>query len=113
MKSAALKSVCWFRYVNDTVIIWNHGKQTFEDFLIHLSSHHTHGNLGNREGLSVTILDVMVCRKENGCIGHKVYRKLAHTDRNLNNDSNHHPRQKEAMIKLCSAGHNGSPIHNI
>ena len=28
----------WFRYVDDTFAIWNHGEEKLEDFLNHLNS---------------------------------------------------------------------------
>ena len=44
-------------------------------------------------------LDVMVLRKTDLRLGHKVYRKPTHTDRYLHKNSNHQPRQKRDIIK--------------
>ena len=34
------KPMCWFRYVDDTFVIWPHGKQKLEEFLNHLNGIH-------------------------------------------------------------------------
>ena len=44
-------------------------------------------------------LDVLILRRANGSLGHKVYRKPTHTDRYLHKLSNHHPRQKRTVVK--------------
>ncbi|XP_074027676.1 uncharacterized protein [Leptinotarsa decemlineata] len=51
----------------------------------------THGTLA--------FLNVLVNRREDGTLGHKVYKKLTHTDRFLNKISNHQPQQKRRAIK--------------
>lgn len=43
-------------------------------------------------------LDVEVMRKEDGTLGHTVYRKPTHTNRYLHADSHHHPAQKRGLI---------------
>jgi hypothetical protein len=32
--------VCWFRYVDNTLVIWPHGQEKLEDFLNHLNGLH-------------------------------------------------------------------------
>ena len=39
------KPVCWFRYVDDTFVIWPHGKQELGQFLNHLNGIHKNINL--------------------------------------------------------------------
>jgi hypothetical protein len=34
------KPLCWFRYVDDTFVIWPHGPGKLNDFLDHLNSVH-------------------------------------------------------------------------
>jgi hypothetical protein len=34
------KTVCWFRYVDDTFVIWPHGQDKLTEFLNHLSGLH-------------------------------------------------------------------------
>jgi hypothetical protein len=38
LESAPLKPRCWFRYVDDTFVIWPHGPDKLKDFLHHLNS---------------------------------------------------------------------------
>jgi hypothetical protein len=40
LESAPLKPCCWFRYVDNTFIIWQHGPDKLKDFLHHLNSTH-------------------------------------------------------------------------
>ncbi|ENN80003.1 hypothetical protein D910_11051 [Dendroctonus ponderosae] len=47
-------------------------------------------------------LDVLVTRKTNGKLAHRVYRKPTHTDRYLHSGSNHHPSQKRGVIKTIT-----------
>jgi hypothetical protein len=37
---ATHKPACWFRYVDDTLVIWPHGQAKLEDFLIHVNGLH-------------------------------------------------------------------------
>jgi retron-type reverse transcriptase len=41
LDSASHKPLCWFRYVDDTFVIWPHGPDKFKEFLYHLNSIHT------------------------------------------------------------------------
>ena len=47
---------------------------------------------------SLPFLDIFIQRKEDGTLGHQVYRKPTHTDLYLNGLSHHHPSQKRAVI---------------
>jgi hypothetical protein len=40
LESAPLKPRCWFRYVDDAFVIWQHGPDKLKDFLHHLNSIH-------------------------------------------------------------------------
>ena len=40
MEQAVLKPVCWFRYVDDTFVIWPHGQEKLTEFLNHLNRIH-------------------------------------------------------------------------
>lgn len=85
-----LKSVCWLRYIDDTFTIWVYGEEELSCFLDDLNGVHpriqftvekeTHGQLA--------FLDVLVTKKIDGgsC------------------ESNHHLRQKHAIMKPCEPG---------
>jgi hypothetical protein len=40
LESAPLKPRCWFRYGDDTFVIWQHGPDKLKDFLYHVNSIH-------------------------------------------------------------------------
>ncbi|XP_018576512.1 uncharacterized protein LOC108915047 [Anoplophora glabripennis] len=62
---------------------------------------------------ALPFLDVLVERKPDGTLGHRVYRKPTHTDRYLNAESHHHPAQKQGIINtlIHQAGIIGEPRH--
>ncbi|KAJ4441105.1 hypothetical protein ANN_10955 [Periplaneta americana] len=101
LEAATLKPSCWFRYVDDTFVIWPHGERSLMDFLSQLNSFHTQVQftMETEKDGRLPFLDVMVQRRTDGTLGHDVYRKPTHTDRYLHKTSNHHPGQKRAMMK--------------
>jgi len=40
IEKATHKSACWYRYVDDTFVIWSHGQEKLMDFLNHLNGIH-------------------------------------------------------------------------
>jgi hypothetical protein len=38
LESAPLKICCWFRYIDNSFVIWQHGPNKLRDFLHHLNS---------------------------------------------------------------------------
>jgi len=101
LSSAVMKPTCWLRYVDDTFVIWSHGKDELDRFLTHINSIHKNiqFTMETENNNKLPFLDVLVSRREDGTLGHCVYRKPTHTDRYLHKDSNHHPRQKRAVLK--------------
>ncbi|KAJ8910176.1 hypothetical protein NQ315_016187 [Exocentrus adspersus] len=82
---APTKSKCWFRYVNDTFVIWPHGRGRLQEFLGHLNSINPRiqFTMEVEEDGKLPIMDV----------------QPTYTDRYLNKDFNHHRRQKRGIIK--------------
>ncbi|XP_060520792.1 uncharacterized protein LOC132698616 [Cylas formicarius] len=101
LNTAQKKPKCWFRYVDDTFVIWSHGEKELQIFLAHLNSinNKIKFTMETEKDGRLAFLDVQVERRPNGKLGHKVYRKPTHTERYLNKLSNHHPRQKMGVIK--------------
>ena len=101
LDTAPLKPKLWLRYVDDTFVIWSHGRNELERFLNHLNSRHPNIKFTMETELEgkLPFLDVLVIKKPTGELGHTVYRKATHTDRYLNANSNHHPAQKRTVIK--------------
>ncbi|XP_011860821.1 PREDICTED: uncharacterized protein LOC105557975 [Vollenhovia emeryi] len=100
LKKAPLKPSTWFRYVDDTFVIWNHGRETLPQFLTFINSQHPNiqFTMETEQDSQIPFLDVMVRRNENGTLSHNVYRKPTHTDRYLHANSHHHPAQMNSVI---------------
>jgi Reverse transcriptase (RNA-dependent DNA polymerase) len=105
IRTARLKPKCWLRYVDDTFVIWPHGRNTLEEFLDHLNAGHPSISLTMEleEEKKLPFLDVLVSREPGGRLGHSVYRKKTHTDRYLHAESHHHPSQKMAVVNTLVA----------
>ncbi|XP_054718629.1 uncharacterized protein LOC129228027 [Uloborus diversus] len=100
LASVTKKPEVWFRYVDDTSAVWRHGEEDLQLFLQHLNSIHPsiQFTMEKESNNQLPFFDVLVTKKEDGTLGHQVYRKPTHTDRYLHKKSNHHPRQKMAVI---------------
>ncbi|XP_015124857.1 uncharacterized protein LOC107046694 [Diachasma alloeum] len=100
LKSAPLKPLVWFRYVDDTLVLWKHGADTLPQFLNFINSQHPSikFTMEIEEQKSLPFLDVLVHRNEDGSLGHRVYRKPTHTDRYIHAFSHHYPSQKTSVI---------------
>jgi hypothetical protein len=94
------KPLCWFRYVDDTFVIWPHGPDRLKDFLDHLNGIHQNiqFTMGMERDGRVPFLDIDIYRRPNGSLGHRVYRKPTHTNLYLNSSSHHHPSNKHAVL---------------
>ncbi|CAK9823993.1 hypothetical protein ANTRET_LOCUS2231 [Anthophora retusa] len=100
LKEAPLQPSTWLRYVDDTFIIWTHGQNSLPTFLNFLNSLHPkiQFTMEIETDGQLPFLDVLVTKKQDGSLGHRVYRKLTHTDRYLHAHSHHHPAQKNSVI---------------
>ncbi|XP_018561026.1 uncharacterized protein LOC108903364 [Anoplophora glabripennis] len=71
LASTTLKPKCWYRYVDDTFIIWPHGRNTVAYFLDHINGIHLDIQLvyhGSGENAALPLLDVLVERKPDGSL---------------------------------------------
>ncbi|XP_018571050.1 protein cortex-like [Anoplophora glabripennis] len=73
LESTTLKPKCWYRYVDDTFIIWPHGRNTVVDFLDHISGIHPdiQFTMELEKNAALPFLDVLVERKPDGTLGHR------------------------------------------
>ena len=53
---------------------------------------------GKEEEGHLPFLDIDICRKADGSLGHKVYRKPTHTSLYLRQNSHHHPANKQSVL---------------
>ncbi|XP_076659914.1 uncharacterized protein LOC143363201 [Halictus rubicundus] len=101
LNDAPLKPTQWFRYVDDTFVVWSHGRDTLDNFLQYINSLHPNIQFTmeiENTDRSLPFLDVLITRKPDGSLGHQVYRKPTHTNRYLHASSHHHPAQKNSVI---------------
>ena len=100
IEQATYKPVCWFRYVDDTFVIWPHGQEKLEDFLVHLSGlrNKIQFTMEKEEEGHLPFLDIDIYRKTDGSLGHKVYQKSTHTNLYLHQNSHHHPANKQSVL---------------
>ena len=104
LDSYPLKPSRWKRYVDDTNVVWPHGEDELRKFLTHLNniSPNIKFTMELEENRSIPFLDVLLTRKEDGTLGHEVFRKKTHTDSYLHADSHHHPSQKIGVLNTLA-----------
>lgn len=101
LDSYPLKPKFWVRFVDDTSVNWPHGDKELKNFLNHLNStsEDIKFTIEMEENNCIPFLDILLIRNKDGSIGHKVFRKKAHTDNYLHADSHHHPAQKMGVLQ--------------
>ncbi len=108
LATAALKPGFWFRYVDDRLSSWCHGLDNLhgfdnlQRFLDHINSLHPSIKFTyevQKDDKTIPYLDVLFTVREDGSLGHKVYRKPTHTDRYLHSNSFQHPSIKNSVCK--------------
>ena len=104
LDSAPLKPKLWLRYIDDTFIIWNHGREKLKLFLDHLNSvsESIKFTMEVEESNSLPFLDVLVKKNPNGHMSFDVYRKKTHTDRYLHAASHHPPAQLSGVVNTLT-----------
>jgi hypothetical protein len=102
LESAPLKPRCWFHYVDDTFVIWQHGPDKLKDFLHYLNRFHQsiRSTMETESEGHIPFRDLHIYRRPDGSLGHKMYRKPTHTNLYLNAKSHHHPSNKQAALSI-------------
>uniref|UniRef100_A0A6P7FX31 Uncharacterized protein LOC114331948 n=1 Tax=Diabrotica virgifera virgifera TaxID=50390 RepID=A0A6P7FX31_DIAVI len=123
LSSSNLKPTCWLRYVDDTFVIWPHGKDTLDLFLSHLNGIHPsiQFTMEVESEESLPFLDVLIQKQPPHSFSYSVYRKPTHTNRYLNTQSHHHPAQLSSVvntlvsrsIRLSDDNHRPSETNSI
>ena len=100
LKSANPKPEWWTRFVDDTFLIWAHGKEELEKFVEHLNKQTKSIKFTKEfeENNAPPFLDTLLIRKQDGSIAHKVYRKGNHTEQYLHTLSHHPSNQKMGVL---------------
>jgi hypothetical protein len=104
LTEAPLKPTLWLRYVDDTFVIWQHGRHELDIFLQHLNKMHVDIKFTMEVEVEdrLPFLDVLILKKPDGSLGHTVYRKATHTNRYLRADSHHHPSQLSSVANTLA-----------
>ena len=94
LSTAHSKPEWWLRYVDDTFIIWAHGREELVNFVDHLNkqSNSIKFTMEMEENNSLPFLDTLIIRKQDGGISHKVHRNKTHTEQYLHALSHHNPQ---------------------
>ena len=98
--SFPLKPKEWKRFIDDTNIIWPHGRDNLDKFLTHLNGRldHISFTMEIQENDCLPFSDVLITKKLDGSVAHQVYRKKTHTNKYLHAESHHHPSQKIGIL---------------
>ena len=104
LATADYSPTIWKQYVDDTFVIWPHGRDKLETFLSHINSLHDSilFIMEIEEGKKIAFLDVQIYRNNNNILETSVYRKPTHTNQYLNFRSHHHPRVKFGIVQCLS-----------
>ena len=99
LDKASKRPSMWIRYVDDTFVIWPHGRKELQTFHNHLNNlrDSIKFTMEEEENGSIPFLDVLVTRNNNHMTT-SIHRKKTHTDRYLHYASYHHPRTKTGTI---------------
>ena len=98
LQLAPLQPRMWVRYVDDTFVLWPHGKEELESFHNLLNSIPSiQFTREEEEGGSLSFLDVKLT-KEGGKILTGVHKKSTHTDRYIQFSSHHHPHIMTGVV---------------
>ena len=89
----------WFRYVNDTLIVWPHRRTQLATFMDHLNGlcYKIQFTMEIEEENQLPFLDVLVKRNKN-TLTTSVFCKKTHTNRYLHFRSHHHPHIKTSVV---------------
>jgi hypothetical protein len=74
IEQATHKPTCWFRYGDNTFVIWQHGQEKLTKFLNHLNRLHDNiqFTMEKEEDGHLPFLDVDIYRKPNGYLCHSL-----------------------------------------
>jgi hypothetical protein len=110
IEQATHKPTCWYRYVDDTFVIWPHKKDKLQEFLHHINGLHKKIQFTieiEKDG-HLPFLAIDIYRKTDSSLGHKVYRKPTHTNLYLQQSSHHHPANKQSVLTYLT--HTAIPL---
>lgn len=102
LDSAPFKPKLWKIFFHETFSIWLHGHDKLELFKQHLNkqSNFIKFTLEIEVDGSLSFLNVLVSRNQDGSISHQVYHKKTHTKEDLHVESHSHPNKKKKVFLI-------------
>ena len=90
----------WNRFMDDTCVIWPHGCEKLDLFLDHLNSQSDYIKFTMEVEVDgcLPFLDILLSRRDDGSISHRVFHKKTHTEQYFHVDSHHFPAQKFGVL---------------
>ena len=75
LSSALHQPKLWKRFVDDTCVVWPHGKEELDRFFVHLNSQSCSikFTMDYEVDGSLPFLDVLISRKDDGSLSHQVF----------------------------------------
>ena len=104
LSSSIFKLKLWKRFVDDTCVVWPHGKEKLDTFFQHLNDQSDCIKFTmefERDGY-LPFLDVLISRNDEGSFSHRVFRKKTHTEQYLHACSHHFPAQKLGVLSTLA-----------
>jgi hypothetical protein len=89
---------CWYRYADDTFVVWPHRVDDLREFQ-HLNNIHIiKFTMGTETNVSLPFMDFLVTERTDGSPGSSVYRKRTHKKLYLYAHSGHHHRNRQCWL---------------
>lgn len=104
LASTPLHPKIWKRFVNDTFVDWQYGRDSLDSFLSHLNnqSESIKFIMEIEVNGSLPFLDGLISKKGDGTFSHQVYRKKTGTEQYLHASSHHYPPQKFGVLNTLA-----------
>ena len=85
LSSTLFQPKLWKIFVDDTCVVWHHGKEKLDLVFLHLNSqfHSIKFTMEYEVDGSLPFLDVIISRKDDGSFSHQFFRKKTHTEQYL------------------------------
>lgn len=78
LDQAPLKPLIFWRYIDDTFLLWKHGQEALDKFVNYLNNVYDSIKLTLQQEWErkLSFLDILITRQADGTLGKSVYRKM-------------------------------------
>ena len=99
LRTAPLRPRLWKRFLDDILVVWDHGADSFNDFVRHLNSQDSHIQLDSTsDSHTIRFLDLELYRTPDNSFGHRIGFKDTDSHRLLPKDSHHAPHVHRGVL---------------